>query len=182
MKNKVIIIIILVYSIIITLQKYKYFWFYPTIPLYPNNIDESNIVKLYTKTRTQDDIDFFKLTDPSVSHAFTLIVPENVEELNLMFRPISSTIISLKLLFNRARPKQVNNTIKVLASKTANTPSWPSGHAGQAYYLAKLLTKKYPHLKRELHECAEKCANARIYAGLHYESDNSFSKYIVSIF
>ena len=182
MNKKIILYTIIIYIIIINLQKNKYYWFYPTIPLYPNNEYEVQNVKKYIEKRTQDDIDFFILTDPSVSYAFTLIVPESVESLNIMFQPISIPILFLKYLFNRARPKQIDKTLNVLKSKTADTRAWPSGHAAQAFFLAKVLVKKYPHLKNKLDDCAERCATARIYAGLHYESDNSFSKYIVSLF
>ena len=49
----------------------------------------------------------------------------------------------------------------------------------QAYYLAKVLSKKYRNKEKELWKIAEDCNKARIYAGLHYESDGEFSRRLV---
>jgi len=182
MNYKLLTFLFTFYLIVIFLQKEKYYWFYPSLPLYPNNKKDSKITAYYTQKRSDHDIDFFKLTDPSVSYAFARFVPENIDTLDALFQPITKYILLLKYLFNRARPHQVNKNVKLLESKTANTPAYPSGHTAQAYYLAKQLEKKYPHLRNQLYECAEKCAKARIDAGLHYESDNDFSKYIVFTF
>jgi len=179
MNYKLPTFLFIVYLIVIILQREKFIWYYPSLPLYPDNKKDSKLTVYYTQKRNDRDIEFFKLTDPSVSYAFIQIVPENVDTLNALFQPISKYVLILKYIFNRARPHQVNKNIKLLESNTANTPSYPSGHAAQAFYLAKQLEKKYPHLRNQLYECAEKCAKARVDAGLHYKSDNDFSKYIV---
>ena len=85
-------------------------------------------------------------------------------------------------IINRARPQQINRKLDVLASKTASTPSYPSGHAFQAYYLAQVLSSRYPEKAEMFSKIAEDCALARVYAGLHYPSDNEFSKTLVETF
>ncbi len=85
----------------------------------------------------------------------------------------------LKYFYNRARPHQIDPSIKPLTSTTAHTPSYPAGHAFQAYYLAKQLTKKYPHRKHEFDKIAQQCDDVRVIAGLHYPSDGEFAKKIV---
>ena len=66
--------------------------------------------------------------------------------------------------------------LNVLPSKTADTPAFPAGHAFQAYYLVKILGKKYPHIKSELDNIAYDCDLTRIKDGIHYPSDGEFSK------
>ena len=62
---------------------------------------------------------------------------------------------------------------------TRRTSAYPSGHAFQAYYLAKILTKKFPEKKEELMKIADRVSNARIITGLHYPSDKYFAYWLV---
>ena len=85
-----------------------------------------------------------------------------------------------KQLYNRARPMQVApQIVNALESKTANNAAYPSGHAFQAYYAAKILSKWDPARKKEWGAIAERCANIRIIAGLHYPSDRDFARRLV---
>ena len=157
----------------------RYYQFYPTINVYPNNFNEVKIVEKYVKQKNQIMNDFIKLTDKSVSYAFQDIVIESREQLSKMEREIVPFITFFKNLFNRARPKQINENLNVFESVSANTPAFPSGHTCQAYYLAKKLSIKYPEKREMLFQLAEKCGQARIYAGLHYPSDHEFSKFLI---
>ena len=157
----------------------RYYQFYPTINVYPNNFNEVKIVEKYVKEKNEEMNNFIKLTDKSVSYAFQDVVIETREQLSKMEREIAPFITFLKNLFNRARPKQINENLNVFESVSANTPAFPSGHTCQAYYLAKKLSIKYPEKREMLFELAEKCGQARIYAGLHYPSDHEFSKFLV---
>ena len=69
--------------------------------------------------------------------------------------------------------------VDALYSTTANTPAYPSGHALQAYYAAKLLSQWEPEKKKEWEDIAERVANIRIIAGLHYPSDRDFARRLV---
>jgi hypothetical protein len=158
----------------------RYYQFYPTINVYPNNFNEVKIVEKYIKEKNELMNNFIKLTDKSVSYAFQDVVIESIEQLNKMTYEIVPFITFFKNLFNRARPKQINPNINVFDSVSANTPAFPSGHSCQAYYLAKKLSIKYPEKKEILFELAEKCGLARIYAGLHYPSDHEFSKFLIN--
>ena len=157
----------------------RYYHFYPTINVYPNNFNEVKMVEKYVKEKNEKMNDFIKLTDKSVSYAFQDIVLESREQLIKMESEIVVFITFLKNLFNRARPKQINENLNVFESISANTPAFPSGHSCQAYYLAKKLSIKYPEKREILFEMAEKCGQARIYAGLHYPSDHEFSKILI---
>lgn len=148
-----------------------------TIPIYPCN--ELDKVKEAIKYRTQSDIDMFNLTDKSISYAFSPIVNESVEELNSIFETQERFILFFKNLINRPRPEQIDSSIVPLISTTANTPAYPAGHAYQAYYLAKFLSKKYPDKKKQLYDIAIMCDKCRVSAGIHYPSDGIFSKFLV---
>ena len=159
----------------------RYYTFLPTIRVYPSNENELIIIKKeYIEKRTKEDIDFFYLTDPSVVYAFKNVVSETIDDMmNIVFSPhLLIIILGLKIFINRPRPQQIDNNLDILRSTTANTGAFPSGHTTQAYYLAKKLSQRYPDKKKLLFEIAEKCGNARIYAGLHYPSDHNFGKYI----
>tara|TARA_B100000214_G_scaffold312959_1_gene245397 strand:+ start:691 stop:2985 length:2295 start_codon:yes stop_codon:yes gene_type:complete len=97
-------------------------------------------------------------------------------------------IIRLKEKYNRARPYQVAkakginleyNKIIQGAGGTANSPSYPSGHTAQAYLAAELVSQGNPNHRDNLIEIAEKVALSRIKEGVHFPTDNEFSKVLV---
>ena len=188
-------IIFIIYIILLLLNKGFYFW-YPSLNInllyhgksYPNNKDEIDIImKEYISKRTQRDIDFFYLTDNNIVIAFQDIIKENEmkkEDLEkiILSPKIINIIMLYKNIYNRARPSQVAPEIinsSLLDSKTASTPAYPSGHAFQAYYLAKILVKQFPEKKEELMKIADRVSDARIIAGLHYPSDKDFAYWLV---
>ena len=174
--------IFFIYLLLIFISPLRYIFILPSIPIYPDNEKEVLLVEKEIASRNQSDINFFELTDRSVSEAFTSIVPLSIEELDSLISQIHvvGIIIFFKYIINRARPIQVKPKLNVLKSLTASTPAYPAGHAFQAYYLAKVLGKKYPDLKVQLDSIAETCNSVRIKAGLHYPSDGLFSKQLVN--
>lgn len=154
----------------------------PTIPIYPNNKDEIDSVKSYTIYRTKSDVAFFYKTNESVSNAFLPYVKESIEELNDIISSCNGIIFLFKYLINRPRPSQIDPSIAPIDTSTALTPSYPAGHAYQAYYLSKVLAKRYPHYTNLFIKIAHDCDFVRVKAGLHFPSDGEFSKYLVSIF
>ena len=179
-----LIIVIILYILVLLLQPKRYYMWYPTIPFYPDNNKEIDfMVKEYISKRTQDDIDFFYLTDYNPINAFKSKISEelykNLTEIVRSYK-IVSKIIFYKILFNRARPMQVApEKINALKSKTAATPAYPSGHAYQSYYVAKLLSRLEPARKKEWDEIAERAAYIRVYMGIHYPSDVRYAKLLV---
>ena len=176
-------LIFVLYVIVLLLSPKRYISVLPTIPVYPDNRKEALVVKRYSKNITPYYQALFQKTDRSVSDAFRERVSESVRELDQI---ISSNLVTLpiyvtKYSINRARPSQINREIRTLLSKTADTPAYPSGHAFQAYYLAHVLSARYPHKTEELWRLADECALSRVYAGIHYPSDNQFSKTLVKI-
>lgn len=175
----------LIYFTLMSLQPQRYNIWYPTIQsTYPNNAREIGIMmRDYFPKRTPENIQFFKLTDPSPLEAFRGKLTE--EQFRRLKKEVTSPVIVGKMmyykrLYNRARPAQVApEIVDALYSTTANTPAYPSGHAFQAYYAAKLLSQWEPTRKKEWEAIAERCANIRIIAGLHYPSDRDFARRLV---
>ena len=86
-----------------------------------------------------------------------------------------------KYVINRARPEQVDKSIKPIDTSTAQSPAHPAGHAFQAYVLSKKLGEKYPNKKEALDRVARRCDMCRVQAGLHYPSDGLYSKRLVNL-
>jgi membrane-associated phospholipid phosphatase len=179
-----IIFIVFLYFVLLSIQPLRYYIWYPTITAYPNNGKEIQvIIRDYISKRTQEDIDFFKLTDPSPLEAFRRKIPAELfkrlkEE--IISPLVSNKIMYYKKLYNRARPEQVApELIDALFSRTSDTPAFPSGHSFQGYYAAKLLSKWEPDRKKEWDEIADRIANIRIIGGIHYPSDIEFAKKLV---
>jgi membrane-associated phospholipid phosphatase len=201
-QNQIMILLVallIVDIVILIIQDKRYYWWYPSFNFtirgfsksFPDSRTELRIaVTDYIMKKTPNDVAFFQLTDVTPAAAFTSIIPPEEMSLHEMDRLIQSSrlvflIKSLKYLYNRARPAQLDpETINkkngtLLDSETAATPAYPSGHAIQAYYLAKILAQKFPAKMQVLMETATKCANVRIMAGLHYPSDRDFGFWVV---
>lgn len=163
----------------------RYIKFLPTLPFaYPDSFSESTTVLHFKENASFELINLFYTTDDSIAYAFQNIIPEKtVIDLKheIIQYKVLIPIAFFKYIINRPRPWQINSNIHKLESKTDKTPSFPAGHAFQAYYLAKKYSKKYPELENQLYMIAEKCDQCRIAAGIHYPSDGKFSKQLVDL-
>ena len=184
-RAKIILIIIVLYVLILLIQPKRFHMWYPTIPVYPDNNKEIDfMVKEYISKRTQNDIDLFHLTDASPVDAFKTRITE--EQYKKLYDIVESDqtrgkIMLYKRIFNRARPAQVApEKLNALTSMTGDNPSYPSGHAYQSFYTAKLLSKWEPARKKEWNEIAERIAYLRVYMGIHYPSDVEFARRLVA--
>ena len=131
------------------------------------------------------DKDFVKLFFDYADSNKLIYDKKEISDLVEDFVPL---ILRLKKKYNRARPYQVaafheldleyNQTIQSEAG-SAHTPSYPSGHTAQAYLAAEMLAKENPDHREALMEIAEEIAMARIKEGVHFPTDNEFSKVLV---
>lgn len=196
---RIFIVLAIVYIITLLVQPTRYYWWYPSINLsipgfgkaYPDSKSEINIVITeYIMKRMPSDVAFFRMTDMNPAAAFTPIITPDEMSIIEMDRIMTSTRVlfitkMLKWQYNRARPTQIapevinENNGTLLRSDSAATPAYPSGHAVQTYYLAKILAKKFPAKTQAIMEVATKCANIRIMAGHHYPSDRDFGWWVV---
>lgn len=169
---------VIIYVIVLYISPKRYHLYLPTIHIYPS-YDEVKIVIDKINRRNQQDVDFFKKTDLSIIYAFKDIVNINTKILKEIIHSVNNIIYLFKYSINRARPYQIHKELNILHSVTGNTPSFPAGHAFQAYYLAKILSNKYPEKKKKLDYIAKRCDDVRVTAGIHFPSDGQFSKYLV---
>lgn len=145
---------------------------------YPDSKKES---KKVLRAMKNPDEEYFLLSDKSPRTPFIKYLEEegldyDPSELKRIINDSFPIIKSLKDYYNRPRPWQINSEIKHYDSSTANTPSFPSSHALQSFLIAKHLSKKYPFRTFKFYSIAERIAKARVSVGLHYPSDNDFSR------
>jgi len=196
---RIFVVLAIAYIVVLLVQKKRYYWWYPsfniTLPgfgtAFPDSRAEIDIVvKDYIMKRMPSDISFFRMTDMNPAAAFTSIIKPDEMTVEEMDRIMTNTRVlfvakSLKWIYNRAKPAQIAPEIineangTLLHSDSANTPAYPSGHAIQGYYLAKILARKFPAKTQAIMEIATKCANIRIMAGLHYPSDRDYGWWVV---
>jgi len=101
---------------------------------------------------------------------------EKVDDLLKQSNPI---LLSLKRFYKRPRPytlaKKLGLELSFFPLKTAETPSYPSGHAAQGRLAAKLIADEVPfEHRRNLLDIGERIGHTRQIAGAHFASDTEF--------
>jgi hypothetical protein len=100
---------------------------------------------------------------------------EALELINSIMEDVKPLIIKLKYYFQRPRPYQIAEYYKLklfpFESKSADTPSFPSGHAFQGKIITEVLGNRYPNLYGNLVKVLDDICYSRVYMGLHYQSD-----------
>ena len=102
---------------------------------------------------------------------------ELIEKLKKEVKPV---IKHHKDYFDSARPLELASSLGLefqaddLAS--AQTPSYPSGHTTQAFYIAHKLSEIFLELSSDFYKVAEMVASSRIDRGVHFFSDNEAGK------
>lgn len=183
---KAIIYFVVLYIILLIVTPHGYYTYLPSfIPTYPNNMSDLEAVVESRRNITPELMQFHKRTDKSVIFGFydyfqSQGINVSLKELqDISNAPnVIMTIYLLKLIHNRRRPYQYVPGLN-LVSHTAATPSYPAGHAYQAFELAKHFGNKYPDHKERLVKLAEKCDYVRVAAGLHYPTDGKYSRWLV---
>lgn len=140
-----------------------------------------------TKNRTNSQVDLIKLVDNEPTDLYH----KTLRKLNLEFPKeifdkswniLKPIILNLKHRHNRPRPYQLSEKygieINLLDSKTAQTPSYPSGHTAYAALGAYILAAKYPQFSEYFFDKVQTAGMARMLMGVHYPSDNEASMII----
>lgn len=114
--------------------------------------------------KTQNDLD-------KNNHSMMLdIVDEDMDDWNRFIEDVDIHTIKLKMKYGRQRPYEYSDEIESVTD-TDDSPSFPSGHAIEAYALAEVLGERYPDKKDELDKMADKIAKSRLQMGNHFPSD-----------
>lgn len=104
-------------------------------------------------------------------------------QLDKLLKDCAVLALKLKMIHNKGRPFQLCYTfgypLKYLQSAHADTPSFPSSFALQAFSMAYVLGRKYAKYEKNIEKIANDMAWSRVYSGNAYESDISAAKQIV---
>jgi len=96
-------------------------------------------------------------------------------EIESMKEKIGPIITYHKKHFNQLRPAELAKRTGVKCStdnlSSASSPSYPSGHATQAFYLAHKLSDMFPDIREELYGVANMVSESRVDRGVHFPSD-----------
>jgi hypothetical protein len=99
-----------------------------------------------------------------------------------LFKDVATLAIILKMEYDRPRPRQLAGLLRAplhpQGSKTANSPSYPSGHTLQSLVVSMVIAGEYPRLAEKAMRLADAIALSRLVAGHHYPSDNAYSERI----
>ena len=91
-------------------------------------------------------------------------------------------IMKLKFYFQRPRPYQMAEYYKLklfpFYSRSAASPSYPSGHALQARVICHVLGNHFPDKFEYFESLATDVQHSRIYLGVHYPSDIDYSLFV----
>jgi hypothetical protein len=108
---------------------------------------------------------------------------EYIEYLTKVTEDLGSFIVQLKNHYQRPRPFQVafytEQNLHPYDSVSAQSPSYPSGHAMQSFLIFNIIAYHYEDKKEQLLKIAKQIADSRIIMGIHYPSDNAFGIQVV---
>jgi hypothetical protein len=152
-------------------------------------INEINEMVKYQHGLTNKDIKFIK----DVEHDISLVINEYLikigvgDHLDLMKKISSFTdplLYKLKNHYNRPRPYQLARALDIdmfpVVLTNAGTAAYPSGHALDAYMIAEIISQIHPD-KKEIKDFCNIAAHTRVISGIHYQSDQEFSREICNI-
>jgi hypothetical protein len=155
----------------------------------PDNDSPNTMRELKYLSKLETDKDEVKRGDDIKENFIPLIedndIPLSKKYVNKVIKESGKFIMKLKYHYNRPRPYQVAEVygidLKGHMTDSMNTPSYPSGHAVQAYLLGELFSNVDPRGSHQYRELAERVAHSRIIAKGHYPSDKSYGKKVAKV-
>lgn len=127
--------------------------------------DEATVETIIAENAQVPPVDLFK--------GVGLIHPENYttsELFRLMDQDVGFFILERKFHFSRPRPNQIDPALTTVIPNPPHA-SYPSGHAGQSYITALVLSDFDPENEAVYKQFAYDIAHRREIAGVHYPSD-----------
>ena len=162
----------------------------PPPPPISKRLQELNLISnQYNNSRhTSDDIK--DILDRGMVELYDTLLKmsgkgSHIGHLDSLKKEIKPIIHFHKRTFNAARPHELAAMHDIPFQfdylKSAQTPSYPSGHTTQAFYVAIKLSKMFPDLKEHFFSIANKISESRIDRGVHFPSDNAAGKMLAAI-
>ena len=155
---------------------------------YPLSVDEqakdlAEVVAQYQKRKVPDKLQ--KTCDESFNKLFQIYLESkgrtyNTDYYDMMIVGLKPIIIKLKEYYDRPRPATLAKSMGVdfLGDEleSAQSPSYPSGHAIQSYVMANMLSDQFPEHEENLLKIAEIISQSRIDRGVHFPTDIEYGK------
>ena len=155
----------------------------------PDNDSPNTMRELKYLSKLETDKDEVKRGDDIKENFIPLIdannIPLSKEYVNKVIKESGKFIMKLKYHYNRPRPYQVAEVYGMDLNGTEldsmKTPSYPSGHAVQAYLIGELFSNVDPRGSHQYRELAERVSHSRVIAKGHYPSDISYGKKVAKV-
>ncbi len=160
----------------------------PGPPSIKDRIEELDLIENQYKNKVNPP-ELQNILDKNIAHLFNEILlyhgySDSLKDIKKLKKSIKPIIKFHKQHFNQLRPdalsKIINRPILSDDLDTAKSPSYPSGHTTQAYYIAHILSKKYPEIAEDFYKIANMVAESRIDRGVHFPSDNIGGKILAT--
>lgn len=164
-----------------------------SFPLNNSTITNDELRYLYQlKTSRNETLNSIIVSQVSLDGILRSIDIENVlsssEEKNLynfLENVLSVIIFTLKNYHDRVRPSFLSDSLDIeeVLGENPCHPSYPSGHATQAWIIAYLIIDFLEQISRNVNKTkylkrAESVAKGREIAGVHYPTDSEYGKHI----
>lgn len=153
----------------------------------PEAAEELQSILKQQEELTDEDIELIEDVEDDINE----VIGDFLEDLGLddeedLIKKIADftdpLLYKLKNHYNRARPFQLARPLGIemfpIVPTNASTASYPSGHALDSYMIASILGQKYPEHADKIAEFCDKVAHTRVQGGIHYQSDQDFSREI----
>lgn len=146
-------------------------------------VELNNIIEAIKELTIEEDVlKRYMMYDRGLSHFIKNFLIKNKADkteveamVDSVFRDITPLIFKLKYYFNRPRPKQLAHYYKLkifpFDSASADSPSYPSGHAFQGKIITEVIGNRYPSIYGYMKRLSDDICYSRVYLGLHYQSD-----------
>jgi hypothetical protein len=151
---------------------------------------ELKILESITNSATEEEIEFSKLAEFNeelMYENFCKSIGLNLNQIffKKLFKQINPLLMYLKIYFNRPRPYQLapyyGIKLKNVSPSDALHPSYPSGHGLDSYVAEHVIKYFSPDMSKEIKMFCGKMKDSRMVLGVHFPSDNIYSKQIFDI-
>ena len=101
---------------------------------------------------------------------------DNLEKIEKLKHSIKEIVYQHKDYYDSLRPNELADKFGISFDfdflSSAQTPSYPSGHTTQAYWIAMNLSDEFPDTREDMMTVAKSIERSRINRGVHFPSDN----------
>ena len=133
-----------------------------------------------------------KLLKPFIDYYKKHDLPlKDIEECKILKDQFAPIVLQLKIHYNRPRPQKLSKVLtffrkanfNVYPLKTAETPSYPSGHATEGRFVSLYLVDRVPfEHKGNIKRIGDDIGHSRQIAGVHYPTDTEFGHQLAGAF